>query len=371
MIELFFLFVLIVTLVHGLYIRRIKDAQKKRKAAAVALAEEEEKKAAMLDYDDISEATSSPVPRPLPTSRSPTSRSGPSPSWSTTGTRTARVTSTKTTSASGSRSTFSAAKTTRRIASRASLVCPSSRILLPSSLPRPSTTWKNTSPSLVPTTPSRLVTRSCLASTIRTATTLRETRSAAPTAPTGVPPSSSWSNRPNFPRQNSNMRQQMANRMTRNSPYNTGAGNMDAGAGVGGSPRFETSRRRSRRSMSPNAAAPTAAPTLRSARPQPLDSYESDIQVPTHSHDAARTQRYLQDSSSNLSLPYIAPKFAASGGLQSANNSTASLLNYTGSGGGNQNGVGASHGYSSSVNINWDTQRGSSSGTSVRAWVST
>ncbi len=59
-IELFFLFVLIITVAHGLYIRKIKDQEKKRKAAALALAEEEEKQAALLEYDDIDDQTNSP-----------------------------------------------------------------------------------------------------------------------------------------------------------------------------------------------------------------------------------------------------------------------------------------------------------------------
>ncbi|CDS00854.1 hypothetical protein [Sporisorium scitamineum] len=149
------------------------------------------------------------------------------------------------------------------------------------------------------------------------------------------------------------MRQQMASRMNRNNPYNTGAGNLGTGTGgVGSSPRFDQYQEELADDDASNRSSyPPQRPDL-----SRFDSYESDIQVPTNSHDAAHTQRYLQDSSSNVSLPYIAPKYAASGGLHSAANSTASLLNYSGTGGGNNNNVGASHGYLSSVNINWETE---------------
>ncbi|PWY98502.1 hypothetical protein BCV70DRAFT_201814 [Testicularia cyperi] len=76
------------------------------------------------------------------------------------------------------------------------------------------------------------------------------------------------------------------------------------------------------------------------------DSYDSDVQVPTSSHDATKTQRYIRDSSSNLSLPYIAPRF---NGSHSAANSVSSLLNYSGT----YNHAGAAV---SSMAIDWEAE---------------
>ncbi|EST07846.1 Acyltransferase 3 [Kalmanozyma brasiliensis GHG001] len=362
-IELFFLTVLIITLVHGLYIRKIKDAEKKRKAAALSLAAEEEKKqAALLEYDDISEATDSPRSKAAADFEKPYKQIWAVPElvndWDSDG---------------ESDIDEDDARFWESVDVMRSKDYKDDREEGEPGLPQfddptaikptasvddmddykhvPTHDVDDAAPPARNTFLSRFDEQSGNeASRDPLVRSNSATRGAA---------QFNLVNRPNFPRQSSNMRQQMAGRMTHNTPY----GSTPGGDGVGGSPRFEHFQEEVEEldggssptsSNSNNGSYPPVRPDF-----SRFDSYESDIQVPTHSHDAARTQRYLQDSSSNVSLPYVAPKFASSTGglgLHSANHSTASLLNYTGSGGGNQTGVGASHGYSSSVNINWDTQ---------------
>lgn len=356
-IELFFLLVLIVTVVHGLYIRKIKEQQKKRKAAALALAEEEEKQAQLLEYDDINDKTDSPRSRAAADFEKPYKQIWAVPElmddW-------------------GSDDESDIDEDDERFWESADVLR--------------STNYQEdreaTRPGLPQFDEAAAMKPSMSAESIESLRLPADNRPSSPPRNMGSPrigeqADAAWGshsrsnsanripaanqfqlvNRPNFPRENSNLRQQMAGRMNRNNPYNTGAGNMGpTTGGVGSSPRFddveeEETLAAGDRSSSGSSTYPPNRPGLNR-----FDSYESDIQVPTNTHDSARTQRYLQDSSSNVSLPYIAPKYAASGGLNSAANSTASLLNYSGSGGGNGNGVGASHGYSSSININWDTE---------------
>ncbi|CBQ72133.1 conserved hypothetical protein [Sporisorium reilianum SRZ2] len=342
-IELFFLLVLAVTLVHGLYIRKIKDAEKKRKAAALALAEEEEKQASLLQYDDVDERTDSPRSRAAADFEKPYKQIWAVPElmddW-------------------GSDDESDIDEDDERFWESVDVLrskdYKDDRDANQPGLPQfeDATAMKASSSAesmddykLSPA--SNKASPPVDASPRTDAGAVWGSHSRNNSANRGVPAANQFNivNRPNFPRENSNMRQQLASRLNRNNPYNTPAG----AAGVGGSPRFDQDMEEL--ADADSSSYPPQRPDLNR-----FDSYESDIQVPTNSHDAARTQRYLQDSSSNVSLPYIAPKYAASGGLHSAANSTASLLNYSGSGGGNNNNVGASHGYSSSVNINWETE---------------
>ncbi|KAJ1028453.1 hypothetical protein NDA16_001619 [Ustilago loliicola] len=328
-IELFFLIVLIVTVVHGLYIRNIKEAEKKRKASALALAEEEEKQATLLEYDDINEQTDSPRSKAAADFEKPYKQIWAVPElmddwgsddesdidedderfWESVDVLRSKEDREANQPGLPHFEDPTALKPTASVESLDELKFPPAAN--PSSPPRNGGS---------PRTPD-----------IQSDSSAGWGSHSRSNSANRVPAANQFNiiNRPNFPRENTNMRQQMANRMNRNNPYNTGAGNMGSNVGAGGvgsSPRF--------------------------------DHYQQDdVTVPSYSHDAARTQRYLQDSSSNVSLPYIAPKYAGSAGnLASANNSTASLLNYSGSGGGNTTNVGASHGYTSSININWDTE---------------
>lgn len=338
-IEIFFLFLLAVTVVHGLYIRKIKDAEKKRKAAKLALAEEEQKKAGLEQYDDIDELTDSPRSKAAADFEKPYKQIWAVPElmddW-------------------GSDDESDIDEDDARFWESVDVL----------RSPDDKEDRDANQPGLPHYHDSTAMKPSASVESLESIETLNANAAPGSSSPprsnsrassinrVPVPSSNQFQlvNRPVFPRENSNFRQQMAaNRMHRNSPYGAGPGN-NASA-VGSSPRFDQFDETRADVTEQTSSYPPQRPDL-----SRFDSYESDIQVPTNSHDAARTQRYLQDSSSNLSLPYIAPKYAASGGLHSAANSTASLLNYSGTGGGNSNNVGASHGYSSSVNINWDTE---------------
>ena len=341
-IEVFFLSVLLVTLVHGLYIRKIKDAEKKRKAAALALAEEEEKQAALLQYDDIDDQTDSPRSKAAADFDKPYKQIWAVPElmddW-------------------GSDDDSDIDEDDERFWQSVDVVrSKEEREAEGPGLPQfeDATALKPTA-SVESLDDFKFPSRNNGASPRTDAGAGLGSHSRTNSA-NRVPASNQFNlvNRPNFPRENTNLRQQMASsRMDRNNPYITGVRNVAGSTGgVGSSLRFDQYTDQDAADASTNSSSyPPVRPDL-----SRFDSYESDIAVPTHSHDAARTQRYLQDSSSNVSLPYIAPKYAASGGLHSAAHSTASLLNYTGSGGGNNTGVGASHGYSSSINIDWNTE---------------
>ncbi|TKY87309.1 hypothetical protein EX895_003986 [Sporisorium graminicola] len=345
-VELFFLLVLAVTLVHGLYIRKVKDTEKKRKAAAVALAKEEKKQAALLQYDEVDDRTDSPRSKAAADFEKPYKQIWAVPElmddwgsddesdidedderfWESVDVMRSEDYKEDREADQPGLPQFEDATAMKPSGSTDSL--DSFKFPLPNNNASPRTEvgadWVS--------------------------------HSRNNSGGSRVPAANQFNlvNRPNFPRETSNMRQQLADRLTRHSPYSTG--NMGDG-GVGSLPCFDdyveelADAEAGDRGSTKSSSYPPQIPDL-----SRFDSYESDIQLPANSHDAARTQRYLQDSSSNVSLPYIAPKYAASGGLHSAANSAASLLNYSGTGGGNSNGVGASHGYSSSVNINWETE---------------
>ncbi|SPO23429.1 uncharacterized protein UTRI_02108 [Ustilago trichophora] len=361
-IELFFLLVLAVTVVHGLYIRKIKEAEKKRKAAALALAEEE-KQAALLQYDDIDEQTDSPRSKAAADFEKPYKQIWAVPElmddWGSDGESDIDEDDERFwESVDVLRSTDY--KEDRDMNQPGLPHFEDATAMKPSASVDSLESFKF--PPKQSSSPPRNGGSPRLDSNVAAAGWGSHSRS---NSANRIPAANQFHlvNRPTFPRENSNLRQQMARSLNRNNPYNTGAGNLGNGTGgVGSSPRFDHYQDEEEEILESAAGDRNSSSTASSSYPpvrpdlSRFDSYESDILVPTNSHDAARTQRYLQDSSSNVSLPYIAPKYAASGGLASAANSTASLLNYSGSGGGNNNNVGASHGYSSSININWDNE---------------
>lgn len=334
-IEICFLSLLVVTVVHGLYIRKIKDTEKKRKAAKLAL-QEEKKQTALEQYHDIDERTDLPQSRAAADFEKPYKQIWAVPElmddW-------------------GSDDESDIDEDDARFWDSVD-VLRSANYKEDRDANQPGLPHFNDASDMKPSSSTDSLDKIETLHTEGLAGSSSPPRSNSRASSINrIPVASSNQfqlvNRPTFPRENSSFGQQTVSRMHSGIPYSTGTGNK-----VGSSPRFDHYQD----NMDAEAADRGSSYPPRRNELSSLNSYQSDIQMPSHSHDTSRTQRYLRDSSSNASLPYIAPRYTGSVGSHLGANSAASLLNYSGTGGGNDNNVGASHGYSSSVNINWDNE---------------